>query len=210
MMASSLAVFPNREVFETDSEHSHFMIQYDTDKLMDLVKSDSNIKEVPIPILDLAYILNMQTWVHHDHPTPLTPNQVIQYPTIDGKHYKRIIDADLKYPLFVRHPRLARGKIVVINGVHRLARAYHFLPGMTHIMVQFIPDATLDACRINAIQTSVMSTEYIDKKMNDGTASDLTMDAAFDKFFAAIFGSDTFSKEGGGLGVSIGGGWSLI
>lgn len=193
---ASLSPEKRLEIFETDSEHERFRIVYDTNKLMDLVKADPNIRAVPYPIRDLEYALNTPTWAHNDTDTPLTPSQVIRYPTIDSEHYKRIVDANLEYPLFVRQPRLARKQVVIINGVHRLAKAVYFLPNMKHIMVQFIPDATLDLCRVSATETKPMSTIAFEKRLNDDkTMSDLTFQQVFQKLFGE-FDSMDFTING--------------
>ena len=52
-----------------------------------------------------------------------TPNQVAATPMNFRPHYERVMDADLDFPI---HLVAYRGRLVVLDGVHRLLKA-HFL-----------------------------------------------------------------------------------
>ena len=64
----------------------------------------------------------------------LTPWEVIKEPHIHSAHYKKIQQADLKYPIDIMKNK---GRWLILDGLHRLMRAY--IQGQKTVQVRKIP-----------------------------------------------------------------------
>jgi hypothetical protein len=81
------------------------------------------LKVEPVEIADLVWMFDLPLWQLDGDRFRVTPNQVAETPMNFRAHYQRVMDADLDFPInLVAY----RGRLVVLDGVHRLAKA-HFL-----------------------------------------------------------------------------------
>ncbi|RJQ36696.1 hypothetical protein C4552_02265 [Candidatus Parcubacteria bacterium] len=115
-----------------------------TDAGLNLFVDTVKLRELPLPIIDVA--IDELVW-HFDMPVweqdgtddwNLTPWQVIRGEAGTSAHQKRVDDTDLQYPILLRR---FNGRLVVIDGVHRLAKAY--LQGAKTIKAKIIPEEYL-------------------------------------------------------------------
>jgi len=70
---------------------------------------------------ELSWLLDLPVWSSRP-PAPLfdlVPRTVIESPGVHVGHARRVLHADLSYPLLVHHHR---GRWVVLDGLHRLAK----------------------------------------------------------------------------------------
>lgn len=107
-----LALMPEslREVFPTT--------RWQRDKLRAL-----DLRVEPVEVADLLWMFDLPLLPLNGEPFKLTPNQVAETPMNFRTHYERVMDADLDYPI---HLVAYRGRLVILDGVHRLLKA-HFL-----------------------------------------------------------------------------------
>ncbi|TCC28188.1 hypothetical protein E0H58_01335 [Kribbella speibonae] len=82
-----------------------------------------DLKVEPVEIADLVWIFDLPLWQLEGERFKVTPHQVAETPMNFRAHYQRVMDADLDFPInLVAY----RGRLVVLDGVHRLLKA-HFL-----------------------------------------------------------------------------------
>ena len=82
-----------------------------------------DLKVEPVEIADLVWMFDLPLWQLDGDRFRVTPNQVAETPMNFRAHYQRVMDADLDFPInLVAY----RGRLVVLDGVHRLLKA-HFL-----------------------------------------------------------------------------------
>jgi len=82
-----------------------------------------DLKVEPIEVADLVWMFELPLWQLDGERFKVTPNQVAETPMNFRPHYQRVMDADLDFPInLVAY----RGRLVVLDGVHRLLKA-HFL-----------------------------------------------------------------------------------
>jgi hypothetical protein len=81
------------------------------------------LKVEPIEVADLIWLFDLPLWPLNGDRFKVTPNQVTETPMNYRDHYQRVMDADLDFPI---HLVAYRGRLVVLDGVHRLLKA-HFL-----------------------------------------------------------------------------------
>lgn len=82
-----------------------------------------DLKVEPIEVGDLVWMFELPLWQLDGERFKVTPNQVAETPMNYRPHYQRVMDADLDFPInLVAY----RGRLVVLDGVHRLLKA-HFL-----------------------------------------------------------------------------------
>ncbi|MGW6195443.1 hypothetical protein ACWF0M_04770 [Kribbella sp. NPDC055110] len=81
------------------------------------------LKVEPVEIADLVWMFDLPLWQLESERFRVTPHQVAETPMNFRAHYQRVMDADLDFPInLVAY----RGRLVVLDGVHRLLKA-HFL-----------------------------------------------------------------------------------
>ena len=81
------------------------------------------LKVEPVEIADLVWMFDLPLWQLEGARFKVTPHQVAETPMNFRAHYQRVMDADLDFPInLVAY----RGRLVVLDGVHRLLKA-HFL-----------------------------------------------------------------------------------
>ena len=84
----------------------------------------------------LQWHLNYPFWSTRP-PGPvfdLKPRAVLASPEFHSRHWNRIVDADLSYPLNVGR---FGGRLVILDGLHRLAKAVH--GGVAEIEYRLVP-----------------------------------------------------------------------
>lgn len=79
-----------------------------------LAELSEGLEPQDISVMDLHEQLYEDVWL----PAP-SPIEIIQDPSLDEKHYNRILNADMQYPILVDS---SNGN--VIDGMHRLAKAF--------------------------------------------------------------------------------------
>ncbi|TWD82737.1 hypothetical protein FB561_3877 [Kribbella amoyensis] len=82
-----------------------------------------DLRVEPVEVADLVWLFDLPLWQLHGERFKVTPNQVAVTPMNYRDHYQRVMDADLDFPI---HLVAYRGRLVVLDGVHRLLKA-HFL-----------------------------------------------------------------------------------
>jgi hypothetical protein len=82
-----------------------------------------DLRTEPIEVADLTWMFDLPLWQLNGRRFKVTPNQVTATPMNFRPHYERVMEVDLDYPI---HLVAYRGRLVVLDGVHRLAKA-HFL-----------------------------------------------------------------------------------
>jgi hypothetical protein len=82
-----------------------------------------DLKVEPVEVADLVWMFDLPLWQLDRQRFTVTPNQVAETPMNFRAHYQRVMDADLDRPV---HLVAYRGRLVVLDGVHRLLKA-HFL-----------------------------------------------------------------------------------
>ncbi|GAA1599492.1 hypothetical protein GCM10009789_61970 [Kribbella sancticallisti] len=82
-----------------------------------------DLKVEPVEVADLLWMFDLPLWPLNGERFKLTPNQVAATPMNFRPHYERVMNADLDFPI---HLVAYRGRLVVLDGVHRLLKA-HFL-----------------------------------------------------------------------------------
>ncbi len=81
-------------------------------------KIDAPVTEIELSQID--WLLDVDWFGTDEHP--LTPNEVMDTPELDGEHYERIENADLSYPIDLgMNPRV--DKLVPFDGLHRMCKA---------------------------------------------------------------------------------------
>ncbi|MEU0094994.1 hypothetical protein [Kribbella sp. NPDC006257] len=82
-----------------------------------------DLRVEPIEVADLLWMLDLPLWQLNGERFKVTPNQVAATPMNFRAHYERVMNADLDFPI---HLVAYRGRLVVLDGIHRLLKA-HFL-----------------------------------------------------------------------------------
>ena len=82
-----------------------------------------DLRVEPVEVADLLWMFDLPLWQLNGERFKVTPNQVAATPMNFRPHYQRVMDADLDFPI---HLVAYRGRLVVLDGVHRLLKA-HFL-----------------------------------------------------------------------------------
>jgi hypothetical protein len=89
-------------------------VMWDREKLHQLVVPVSEL-----PLASLRWQLDLPWWRDGDRRFAVTPNQVRHDPERHAVHWRRILDADLAFPIDL----LQRERLVILDGVHRLLKA---------------------------------------------------------------------------------------
>ncbi len=72
-----------------------------------------------LPVADLRWMLDLPWWRVGERRFAVTPNQVRLGPDRHAAHWRRVLDADLDYPIHL----LQRDRLIILDGVHRLLKA---------------------------------------------------------------------------------------
>jgi hypothetical protein len=87
-------------------------------KLDRLLALDLPLEE--IAVRDFIWLLDLPFWQEHGELFVLTPNQVRERPEVHVWQWARMLRADLDAPV---HITKRRGRLVILDGVHRLLKA---------------------------------------------------------------------------------------
>jgi hypothetical protein len=82
-----------------------------------------DLRVEPVEVADLLWMFDLPLWQLNGERFKVTPNQVAATPMNFRPQYERVMNADLDFPI---HLVAYRGRLVVLDGVHRLLKA-HFL-----------------------------------------------------------------------------------
>jgi len=82
-----------------------------------------DLRVEPIEVVDLLWMFDLPLLPLNGERFKVTPNQVTETPMNFRDTYQRVMDADLDFPI---HLVAYRGRLVVLDGIHRLLKA-HFL-----------------------------------------------------------------------------------
>ncbi|NEA36999.1 hypothetical protein G3I17_35935 [Streptomyces sp. SID13031] len=80
-----------------------------------------DLRVEPVEVADLLWMFDLPLWQLNGERFKVTPNQVAATPMNFRPHYERVMDADLDFPI---HLVAYRGRLVVLDGVHRLLKAH--------------------------------------------------------------------------------------
>ena len=72
-----------------------------------------------IPVAQLRWQLDLPWWRHGNKVFAVTPNQVRNDPETFVIQFRRMLDADLDFPIHV----LERDRLILLDGFHRLLKA---------------------------------------------------------------------------------------
>jgi hypothetical protein len=108
------------------------------------------LQEESMPVLNLAWQLQLPWWRMQGRPFAITPHQVAASPHRHLKHYSRTLNADLHKCLHVTY-RAERW--VVLDGIHRLLKAWRL--GLHEVRVGKVERWSYEAIRVNPLENSV-------------------------------------------------------
>ena len=92
-----------------------------------------------LPVAELAWLLDLPVWRQDARPFRIRPRDVLDEPQRFRDHYRRTLEADLRYPLDVtRRDR----RWTIMDGVHRLAKA--FMCEWEVVRVRKVPASAFD------------------------------------------------------------------
>lgn len=118
-------------------EDAGFDIYVDTTKLRDLPLPIEQIK-----IEDLSWCFDFPVWEKDGTDDwNLTPGEVIRNEVGTTEHRKRVEEVSLDYPIVVI---MHKGKYVILDGIHRLVKAYEL--GNLTIDAKVVTYSILTSC----------------------------------------------------------------
>ena len=94
-----------------------------------------------LPLMDFDYLLNLPLWSSVPNQGMLfdiSPREVIASPQRSPHQYRRILDADIKFPIDLIS---YRGRKWILDGVHRLAKLS--LMGKTVVSIRLHDEAII-------------------------------------------------------------------
>lgn len=95
--------------------------------------------DLPIRTIAVEYfewILDLPMWRHDGVPFTLSPSEVLREPAAYSDHTGRIEAADLGIPI---HITRWRGNLIVLDGLHRLAKAQSL--GIPIVSAKVLPES---------------------------------------------------------------------
>jgi hypothetical protein len=72
-----------------------------------------------LPVEQFGWLLELPLWQRDGRRFQVTPRQVLDAPDRFGDHLRRVLAADLRFPV---HVVGHRGRLVILDGYHRLAK----------------------------------------------------------------------------------------
>ncbi|MCA9575452.1 MAG: hypothetical protein KC668_08445 [Myxococcales bacterium] len=131
---------PSKLLMPPDIAELYFDFDWDRRKVWAL-----SITPEPLPRSALEWHLDLPFWSSRP-PEPLfdlQPRRVIDDPTYHAAHERRIALADMSFPIDVMEHR---GRLCVMDGLHRLARAVR--EGRDMVSVRRIPRSAVPLIRV--------------------------------------------------------------
>lgn len=92
-----------------------------------------------LPVEQFGWLLELPLWQRDGRRFQVTPRQVLDAPDRFGDHLRRVLAADLRFPV---HVVGHRGRLVILDGYHRLAKAT--IEDRREIDAMVLSDADLD------------------------------------------------------------------
>jgi hypothetical protein len=89
-------------------------VMWDRARLHELVLPTTELR-----VADLRWMLDLPWWRVGERRFAVTPNQVRIDPERYAPHWRRMLDADLDYPIDL----LQGTRLIILDGVHRLLKA---------------------------------------------------------------------------------------
>jgi hypothetical protein len=87
-----------------------------------------------VTVRELAWHLRLPLWAHDGVPFSVTPAEVLRAPAMYPAQHARVMAADLSFPVdLLDQP----GRPTVLDGVHRLAKAWRL--GYPELSVRLLP-----------------------------------------------------------------------
>ena len=115
-------------------ERYWYAIDWDVESLWAM-----DLQTVSLPIGALLWHLDVPVWPNEAGQTYcVTPREVIENVAKNKEEYRRIIEADLGYPIEVL--ALDR-RLMILDGIHRLTKAH--LEGRTEISARLVPHSAV-------------------------------------------------------------------
>ena len=101
-----------------------------------------------IPFGMLSHNLDLDRWTIYvdGREKYITPNEVLADPSVSPEDYKKIIFADLKYPILVCNDD---GFLDILDGLHRLALLA--MQGAPEVNIKFVTKPMLDMARYDEL-----------------------------------------------------------
>jgi hypothetical protein len=90
----------------------------------------------PIDVERFQWILDLPMWRHRGVPFTLSPSAVLREPAAYPDHSVRIEAADLGFPI---HVTPWQGNLIVLDGLHRLAKARSL--GILVVSAKVLPES---------------------------------------------------------------------
>ncbi len=104
----------------------------DTEKVW---KLDCKVEELNIN--EITWHFELPFWNYNNIPYSVKPLDVINFKDKYIEQYKRIEAADISYPIDLIDDRARTGKLLILDGLHRLAKLY--INGQSVVKVRIIP-----------------------------------------------------------------------
>ena len=121
----------------------------------DFPKDTKKVWELDIPVEDLdineiTWHFEFPFWNYNDIPYSVKPIDVMKYKDKYSMQYERIINADTSYPIDLIDDRKRTGKLLILDGLHRLAKLY--LEGASTVKVRIVPRTKIPyICKDNTL-----------------------------------------------------------
>lgn len=77
----------------------------------------TDVPHTLVELKDVDWILSFPVWYCDPHPVPA---DLIKDPTLDAEHWRRVMAANLSFPV---HVMKWNGRLVILDGIHRLIQA---------------------------------------------------------------------------------------
>jgi hypothetical protein len=74
----------------------------------------------------------------------LTPNEVLSNPNVYGSEYKRVVAADMNYPIDIMRNK---NRWLILDGLHRLMKAS--MSGLDNVNVRIVPIERIPEIRVD-------------------------------------------------------------
>jgi hypothetical protein len=120
----------------TDIKKQYFQINNKKIKIYGLLQKIKHIKPILLNIDDLKFSMRNYCWRTKEKKL-CKPIDIITNPTDEDykSHYKRIVEADLSYPILITT------KYNIIDGIHRVIKC--IITGKTYIYCIVVPNKIL-------------------------------------------------------------------
>lgn len=110
----------------------------------------TGLREVAVPVRDLAWHLELPFWAEGGKPFMVCPTEVASDRDRHSAQWERTMAADLRFPL---HARIDPAeKMVIMDGIHRLLKASIF--GWQTVTVRILTDDDLNKIAILSVSHS--------------------------------------------------------